>query len=495
MGDNKERKVCIYIMRCVIRNIHNVDGITESVIHGLDTDLHLEKAIILDMDNNGSEDDKIEYKPLSLAMQHNSLELEKCDAAVSRHVLDGMLPYKSMAMHLMMRESHYDIYSYHYLEEVYYKHVRYWNDLLDTERIDFVLFLVTPHHIGEYVLYALAKVKKIRVAIFTPITPVGHFVMGTSIENLGYPVEEVYKSGNLQGELNEDFAAFANRVIASSTFSAKEKIEIKTATKNTVFSFSSYPLLIRRMLKVAVVKFAGRYKEHRDFYLKEQKRLAALTFQSLKYEKEMDHIKDYQKLSKAPDWSDKYIYFALQQTPEETTMPRAGEYKNQILSIRTLAKAANKNGLKVYVKEHWVQGHRDPGFYQEINNIEGVMLVDLEVNAGDLIDHAQAVSTQTGTCIIEAMLKGKHCLFFGEGQPFKGAPGAVRIDDEIQADNVIQDILCGKNTFSREEALRYMKALELGCVRGYVDSLAEVTTQYDRDESARKIVEFIKTLF
>lgn len=482
-------------MRCIIRNIHNVDGITERVIRGLDTELHLEKAIILDIDKSGREGGKIEYKPLRLAMQHNSLELEACDAAVSRHILDGMLPYKSMALHLMMRESHYDIYSYHYLEEVYYKHVRYWNHLLDTEGIDFVLFLVTPHHIGEYVLYALAEIKKIQTAIFTPITPVGHFVMGTSIENLGYPVEELYKSGDLRGELKEDFAAFVSRALESDIFSAKEKVEITTATKNTVFSFSSYSLLIRRILKIAVVKFAGRYKEHRDFYLKEQKRLAALTVQSLRYEKKMDHIKEYQKLSKAPDWSDRYIYFALQQTPEETTMPRAGEYKNQILSIRTLAKAANKNGLKVYVKEHWVQGHRDPGFYQEINNIEGVMLVNLEISAGALIDHAQAVSTQTGTCIIEAMLKGKHCLFFGEGQPFKGAPGAVRIDDEIQADHVIQDILCGKSTFSREDALRYMKALDRGSICGYVDSLAEVTAQYDRDESAGKIVEFTKTLF
>ena len=481
-------------MRCIIRNIHNVDGITESIVRELDANFHIEKAIILDVDNGGKKDGKIEYRTLSLAMKHCSLELEKCSAAISRSILDGMLPYKSMAMHMMMRESHYDIYSYHYLEEVYYKHVRYWNDLLDTKRIDFALFLVTPHHAGEYILYALARIKKIPVAILAPITPAGHFVMGTSIENVGYPIEEIYKSGDCGGELNKDFSAFVNRVIASNTFSVKEKTKIKVDTKNTVFSFSSNSLLLRRMLKVPIIRFTKRYAENRDFYLREQKRLTALTFRSLRYEKKMDHIKDYQKVSQAPDWSDKYIYFALQQTPEETTMPRAGEYKNQILSIRTLARAATLNGLKVYVKEHWVQEHRDPGFYQEIKNIQGVTLIDLDVNAGELMDHALAVSTQTGTCIIEAILKEKPVLYFGEGQPFKGAPGAIRIDDEIQASNVIKDILCGKIRFSQEAALRYMKALELGCICGYVDSLAEVTAQYNKDESVRKIIEFIKTI-
>lgn len=481
-------------MRCIIRNIHDRDGITDEILSQLEKKFALERAIVLDVEKSEKRDEKLEYKPLRLAMCHNCIEFLEMEGDIPRFILEGMLPYKAMAMHMLMRESHYDIYSFHYLEQVYYRHVKYWNNLLEKERIDFLLYLVTPHHAGEYILYALAKVRKIPTALFAPITPIGHFVSGTSIENVGYTIEKIYKEGITERKLGEDFSAFVDRVDNASTFTAKEKKAIQLDTKKAVFSYNSSMQFWRRLLKVPYIKFSPKYKNHRDFYLQEQCRLTKLTWDTIRYERKMDHLADYEKIAVEPDWNEKFIYFSLQQTPEETTMPRAGEYKNQMLSIETLACAASALGLKVYVKEHWVQPHREPGFYKELSEIPGVTLINLEVPAAELIHYAIAVSTQTGTCILEAMLMQKCTLYFGEGQPFKGAPGAIKVDDSKQAQKVIADILNKTISVSKREAMNYMQAMEQACICSYVDLLSETTRQYDKKETAKKIVAFIQTL-
>ena len=58
-------------MRCIIRNIHDRDGITDEILSQLEKKFALERAIVLDVEKSEKRDEKLEYKPLRLAMCHN----------------------------------------------------------------------------------------------------------------------------------------------------------------------------------------------------------------------------------------------------------------------------------------------------------------------------------------------------------------------------------------------------------------------------------------
>ena len=176
--------------------------------------------------------------------------------------------------------------------------------------------------------------------------------------------------------------------------------------------------------------------------------------------------KEYNKIAVEPDFNKKYIYFGLQFVPEETTIPRAGVFSEQYTSIQLLARAAEKVGVTVYVKEHFVQPFRSKFVYTQLQDISNVALIKTTVSSFDLMKNSVAVATQTGTCILEGALRGKPALVFGESAVWKGLPTMFEIVDEEQGEDVIRDIL---NGFSAEpdEIKKYFYAIQKKTVNCY----------------------------
>lgn len=486
-------------MKYIIRNTHDCDGLTECIIDELDRQFEIDGGIVFDFgEENREKRPNIIYKKSSLCMKHDNLEMEGIHEPVDRAILDAMLKYKSMAMHIMMRECNYNIYRYEYLEDLYYKELHYWNYLLVHEKIDFVLFMVSPHHVGEYILYALAQSKGIRTFVMEGIMVPGYFCMGTSIENIGQNIKDRYINVLKNDEvvaLNKEFDVFYNNAKQKNTFSIQEKRKVKKEGEKYLIQFIKPINIARNIAKLFAMMICLRYKGRRIYVIKNQMRLICLSFTALFYNAEMDREKEYKKFAVRPDYSKPYIYFALQLTPEETTMPRAGEYKNQKLSIEMLAKGAEKIGAYVYVKEHWVQYHREKGYYKCLAQMPNVILIDSDINSGDLIQHAMAVSTQTGTCMIEALLHGKSVLYFGEGAVYKGMPKSYQIDSAEQLDRVLLEITQQDNKVTEHMAKSYLYALQEECVESYLDSMEECSASYNKCESAKKIVDCMRGMW
>ena len=160
---------------------------------------------------------------------------------------------------------------------------------------------------------------------------------------------------------------------------------------NVYRSISAKEIIVKML--VCCLSTCGRYKNMP--WMKPWENLS-YTIKAKKHEKHMDHLDDYRKLAEMPDFGEKYIYFPLQMTPEASTMPLAGEFKNQLLSIELLASAAEKFGLTVYVKEHWVQHNREAGFYKYLYNIKNVKLISLDANSLELTENSEIVASQTG---------------------------------------------------------------------------------------------------
>lgn len=410
-----------------------------------------------------------------------------------------MLPFKSMALHIAMRETHYDIYEYKYIEDLYYKLLFFWFSFLQKHKIDFVLFMVPPHHMGEYILYSLACVMKIKMLILYGVITNGKCVTGINNDSCGSDVSieyEKYVANHISYDLDSLpqwlIHVYKRSTEATTLFSEKEIQKFRKDTWNIICSFLRPYDVFRRTIKFPLIPFMKKYHNNLSFHMKEQWRLLKLTVRAFFHELGMDHLNDYKKYSIHPDYSQKYIYFALQQTPEESTMPRAGEYKNQFLSIQTLSKAVEDlDNIKVYVKEHWVQPHRERNFYKSLAQLPNVSLVDFNVKTEDLIRNSIAVSSQTGTCLLEAALNCKNSFYFGAGMPYKGLPGSVFVEDDNQVKNELQEILKGQKKVTIDDGIRYLKALGEKTIPLYCDSLSETDEDYNKEQSAKLIVDVI----
>ena len=175
-------------LRLIIRANRDSDGVTETIINEFRKHCNSVSGVVLDCNQGPRDRDKaFEYiSPASFASHDNRI-IRTATKPIDGSILKALLPYKSMAMHIMMRTLHYDVMERKYLEDTYYRHVKYWNQLLDDKKINMVLFMCTPHHVGEYILYALCRVKNIKVTLLYPqLTNAGIlYHLGSSIEGIG----------------------------------------------------------------------------------------------------------------------------------------------------------------------------------------------------------------------------------------------------------------------------------------------------------------------
>lgn len=109
----------------------------------------------------------------------------------------------------------------------------------------------------------------------------------------------------------------------------------------------------------------------------------------------------------------KFLFYTLHVDPEASTMVISPYQTNQLSVLEALAKAKPVDQILI-VKEHLTMiGRRPEGFYEKINNLPGVYLVDPRETSFQFINNAEAVITLTGTSGLEAILLKKPAIFLG----------------------------------------------------------------------------------
>ncbi|WBU40026.1 hypothetical protein [Marinobacter alkaliphilus] len=126
------------------------------------------------------------------------------------------------------------------------------------------------------------------------------------------------------------------------------------------------------------------------------------------------------------------VFLPLQMSPEATIDYWSSDlswidYEEKILS--TVKRQSEKHLF--IVKEHPnVFGFRTPGFYDELRQINNVVLVNPEVSSNDLLQICDSVLVCTGTVGFEALVRGK--AVFSSSEPFYAEPSVFRsLDDEV----------------------------------------------------------------
>ena len=150
-------------------------------------------------------------------------------------------------------------------------------------------------------------------------------------------------------------------------------------------------------------------------------------------------------------------------------------------------------GWRIYAKEHPVQfmfhyaseRGRWMTHYNAVLSHPNVSLVSTGTSSFELIDHARAVASITGTSCWEAIARGVPALVFGEAW-YKGCDGAhtVRtIDDCRQA---LAKIAAGERP--NAEAVRlFLFAAEETAIRGYLSSDDEAIAGIDEATNVSRL--------
>jgi len=110
---------------------------------------------------------------------------------------------------------------------------------------------------------------------------------------------------------------------------------------------------------------------------------------------------------------DRFIFYALQYTPESSINGLEPYYVDQMRVIDALLLNLPP-GYRLVAKEHpAMYGVRPAAFYRELRRRSGLVLVHPSFDTRALISKASLVATVTGTIGLECFLLGKPCVSFG----------------------------------------------------------------------------------
>lgn len=366
----------------------------------------------------------------------------------------------------------------------YLEHLRYWDHLLDREKIGLFLLFHAPHQCYDYVIYELCKLKGIKTLSLEHCYSVdGIFVQEdyekSTVELVPalQKVREEYKDPNKEIPLWPSFDRYFR---LASERGDRPKIVVtrpKHLQQSNFFAKwwgRSLDLLKRSPGRffwavISPEKWTRKLNQHRT---------------ALYYDANVDEHLDLEK---------PFVYVPLHCQPEESTAPRGGAFVHQELMIQMLASLLPP-GVMLYVKEHPGQGElfRSIKFYKFLLQYPNVRFVPRPLDTFELIRNSAAVATVTGTAGFEALFMKKPVFMFGH-RFYQYAPGVHHIHSTEDCRKAIESVFIKKETFDLREIRMFLKAIQDICVHYYEKPTIpeEVAGQ---DEQVRELGRYIRKI-
>lgn len=388
--------------------------------------------------------------------------------------------------------------------------------LLDYFQPNVLIFQTTPHMMWDYILYVVAEYKGLQTIMLADTPIPGRMVVyknlssGELTEKNSLIKKEVpEKLQNYIDSVKGDFASGTTYMIKSSLpINGSEHYWSVNQIRKRVYSqIKSSKKLLR---KENVNKFLGKASADvtGKHYLKQSGKSWFHSFQNV-FEFHVQRIKDikkrkyllerYELLSVEPDFTQPYIYYPLHWQPENTTVPMGGVLSDQYMALKLLRDAIPDN-YQIYIKENpgqfeWHRGSfaRNPTFYDDFVDVEGVKIVKMESDPFALIDHSVCIYTITGTVGWEAVVRGKVALVTGKCVWYKDIPGSYNVDSVETIRDVFQKIINNEACVDEERFKQFVYRLvdrTYECVlsSAHVDRLVD-DKEKNVDEAIRAVVD------
>lgn len=421
-------------------------------------------------------------------------------------LLRKALKYESMAVHMGMRETNYPIHTYEESKRSYLFFFRLWSYWLDKMDPGYIFFEEIPHCMSIYVMYVVARVKKIPLTVINP-TGIrlnnysgGVYVYGHTIKNLGSNIGELYArikdqpadKFTISGKVKTYFdrSLKGKNEAANSEESRKEWADFVYKQEFSPYMKRFYNLKYYAGFLAKKAGYKGRTGQFGKLKIEDFMRVRECRRRVVSY---VGHhtisLKEYDRKAVLPDYSKKYVYFPLQQMPEATLFPLAGVYGEQYNAIQMLSRITEPYGVYVYIKEYFIQPYRDKNFWEDIRQLKNVKLIKSSVASIDMIKGCIATANQTGTCLMESVFEGKPALAFGGGHNWKGMPGLFEVQSERQGRKVIGDILSGYK-IDMDDLRKYFYCIQQNSIEYYIN----VDYTVDRGREFDNTMAYLKEL-
>lgn len=319
--------------------------------------------------------------------------------------------------------------------------------LLKKLRPTVMFFPEIPHFPAEFLLYQMAKQMGVR-------TIVGYFTKFAR----GILLTEDIRERSWWKEMPLPRSSVARAVTTYLERNQKayeppeaEKNFVRRSGSSTPFSFTIE--VVRkwfRQLRNGITQHHSMYKAPGQSFVESAQFFNRTDYLRLQWKlglKALRLRKLYNNCTQSPALKESYVYFAPNYQPERTTCPDAGLNVDLVGVVKKL-RAALPPEVLIYYKEHprtfdpWSRGGlmRDEEYYAHLLAIPGVKLLPLSLDSFQLIDGALFCSTATGTVGIEAVLRGKKSLIFGNVW-YEGLSGLVRVGEKESVAQCIENLL------------------------------------------------------
>lgn len=440
----------------------SVNGYQQSILEEIDRRFPFDRCVLTSRDNDGNDHydpqkyEKIDYDMCANARYEYNMDMNTL-RPLSRELLQAMEPYEPVAVKMLCRITDFDIFTYDEAKRFYLHHLRFWNDVFERNQINFVFLTGIPHHTHDYIIYALTKVKKIPMCILAP-THLPHWCfVGNDLYTLYERLDAAYekqKENRKPVTLPEDVEAYYQALLRENKLQKMKvmlgsgsKKEHAKKEKRQIMGYVMRDRIAKRQLSrikhgiVSSLRAGSLAPWKENFYWM---RRDAYCIRKVRHKlKNCATIADYEKIAVMPDMEhEKYVLFLLHLQPEATTLPQAGVFVEQELCVQLLARVLREYGIKLYVKEHFVQPYHMKNFYKDLRETDNVVLVSSDAESVDLLEHCVAAATPAGTVSIESIANGKPVFVFGHGG-FEHGPGIYQVGNETECRAAIEEILAG----------------------------------------------------
>lgn len=396
-----------------------------------------------------------------------------------------MQPYEVDAMKMMIRKYNMSIFTYEECFREYLIHLRFWNHIIESHNINAYISSIIPHLFFDYIIYALCKAKGISVNILDDVRINGLVYVFNDLDKIGTDTKREYR--RLLDSKAENFDEIKLHPIIQEYWTKQNSAEpepffMKGVTKKVLLSWNhtntSFWVTFKSMLKLLIKYDFERLYESVIIVLKILIRKLQL----------IDVGKKYDEYAVIPNFNTKFIYYALHYQPEATTLPLAGYYDEQILSLQMLSYCLKGTDVVIYIKEHPHQLYRENILYKDIMKLSNVKLVKRDVSTYDLLNKSIAVASATGTVLWEALFRSKPSIIFGNTL-IEFAPGAFKIENVEDCKKAIDCIVNNKWAYDEKKLKIFLKALENTSFRGFAYPLPYDVVKLTYEENTKNIVE------
>ncbi len=315
--------------------------------------------------------------------------------------------------------------SYNDRKHFYYRLLIYGENVIRETKPDIIVFTEIPHHIAQYVLYAVAREAGVEMAMFGYLPFYQErFVMLRHIEDHPFNNQTIMEDGTF----GEEVAAMINDYLAKVSGEREKAVMphmIKQKRTSGLWHIGSS--FVKRSINKLSLK-QGR-SSSLDMLKSDEglirllplsyKKSSLLKLKGIIHKRNLKRV--YEQLAQEVDLGQNYVYVPLHYQPERTTNPDGGIFSDQWLILNLISNALPE-GWRIYVKEHPTQFHpryeghlgRDVSDYHRILDLKGVRLASITTNSLLLADKSRAVLSVNSSVTFEAFFRRKPAIVFAK---------------------------------------------------------------------------------